>query len=282
MSAHTIGKVSGMVCIGLLCLAGACRGQAQGEQKQAQQHYDRGNVYYEEGRYREAEQEYRKALELLKSRKEAAPVTPQAEPVRAPAQTTSAVAEYTVSVDDELKISVWQNPDLDQEVAVRPDGRISLPLIGDLVAEGLTISRLDEEITGRLSEFVRNPQVSVLIKKMGGSRVVVLGEVNTPGIYNVTRARTVFEAIALAEGPTNHAVLSSVILVRNVLTQPTAQRINLAAIMKGQKLEQNMTLQPEDLIFVPKRFIANLNYFLGQIVDPVAKGVFVHKSLDEW
>ncbi|HOW42462.1 MAG TPA: polysaccharide biosynthesis/export family protein [Candidatus Omnitrophota bacterium] len=275
------------VCCGLtLSGAGVF---AQKIEDRAREHYNKGNEFYTQGKYLEAQAEYELAMELLRAKSARQPsdaVSPGvSEPVMAApvsAGAKRALPEYTVTIDDEMKISVWQNPDLDHEVTVRSDGRISFPLIGDIVAEGLTVSQLTNQIQDKLQEFVRNPKVSILLKKMGGSRVVIIGEVNKPGIYNVTRARTVFEAIALAEGTTNHAVLSSVVLVRNVLTNPTAQRINLAKIMQGKDLQQNMVLQSEDLIFVPKRFIANLNYFLGQIVDPIAKGAFVHRELEDW
>jgi polysaccharide export outer membrane protein len=179
-----------------------------------------------------------------------------------------------------LKISVWQNPDLDQEVIVRPDGMISFPLIGDIDAKGLSITGLTRDITKRLSEFVKSPQVSVSLRKMGGSKVIILGEVMRPGVVSVTGAKTILEAIGQAGGFTRDAVPSSIVLIRGGLSQPQPQRLNLSKALEGRELAtQNLALQSEDIIFVPKKFIADLSYFLGQILDPISKGVYTSSQL---
>jgi len=264
--------------------------------KEARTHYELGNVFYQQGRFEEAQREYQKSIELLKQSESTKPVGPAAvkaekKPTKAElivspvkkAKVKPAISEYAVSEDDVLKISVWQNPDLDQEVIVRPDGMISFPLIGDVLAKGMTIPELDQEITSKLSEFVRSPEISISLKKIGGSKVIVLGEVMRPGIVAVTGAKTVLEAIGQAGGFTRDAVPSSVILVRGGFAQPQPQRLNLSKVLAGREVsQQNLALQGEDILFVPKKFIADLNYFLGQILDPIAKGAYTSRELKSY
>lgn len=104
-----------------------------------------------------------------------------------------------------LHISVWENPDLEQDVIVRPDGKISFPLIDEVQAEGLTISELDKVMTEKLKEYIRYPDVSISLKKMAGERIIVLGEVKSPGVYTLSGRKTVLEAVALAGGFTKDA-----------------------------------------------------------------------------
>ncbi len=263
---------------------------SQDVREEAQRHYEMGNFYYQLGRYKEANEEFEKALKLLSrqepvpAQEEAVPVEerPQPEQKEVPTEKIVRAFEYTIGESDELQISVWQNPDLDQVVIVRPDGKISFPLIGDIRAAGLSITQLDEELTTRLKEYIRHPEVSISIKKIGGSRVIVLGQVKSPGVYSVTGARTILEAIGLAGGFTNHAVASSVVLIRGGYDNPQANRINLSKAIKLGDVSRNVTLKSEDIIFVPKKFIANVNYFLNQILDPIYKASSTAADLEAW
>jgi len=160
---------------------------------------------------------------------------------------------------------------------VRPDGKVSFPLIGDVQAVGSTISQLDREITERLKEYVKSPEVSISIKKLGGKKVILLGEVGKAGVYSVTGAHTLLEAIGLAGGFSKDAVPSSVVLIRGGFVHPKPRRLNLSRALAGD-LSQNIALQSEDIIFVPKKFIADLNYFLSQIIEPLAQGALVYET----
>ncbi len=281
------------ISIILLGFWGVIYGQEKNLKAEAKSHYELGNIFYKQEKFPEAQQEYQRALELMKQSetvreekiaaegdKPAIKTGEKASIVKEKTKGKSAVIEYAISEEDVLKISVWQNPDLDQEVIVRPDGMISFPLIGDVSAKGLSIPQLDQEITRLLSEFVRAPEVSISLKKIGGSKVIVLGEIMRPGVYAVTGAKTVLEAIGQAGGFSRDAVASSIVLVRGGLTQPQPQRLNLSKVLKGREVQQqNIVLQAEDIIFVPKKFIADLNYFLGQILDPLSKGTYTNREL---
>ncbi len=226
----------------ILSVAGA---HGQDAKEEARQYYERGNTYYQQGKYNEAQEEYKKALDIL-SRKQRPLFNPQEAKKeltpQIPAARPSAVKEYIIGDDDVLHISVWQNSDLEQDAIVRPDGRISFPLIGDVQATGLTITQLDEDVTQKLKEYLKYPQVSISIKKLGGQKVMVLGEVQTQGVYAVTGAKTAIEAISLAGGFTRDAVPSSVVIIRGGFQNPEAKRINLSRALKGD-LRQNIALQ---------------------------------------
>ncbi|MEW6075261.1 MAG: polysaccharide biosynthesis/export family protein [Candidatus Omnitrophota bacterium] len=276
--------------------------------EEIKQHYERGNALYEQGKFKEAQEEFDKALQLvgesranassgtvdkLGSGKKATIEATQKQAVRidsikksTPAQKAASLdkkaqkrPEYLIGPYDILQISVWQNKDLDQEVVVRPDGKISFPLVGDMDAEGSTITELDSALTEKLREYVRYPEVSISLKKLGGQKVIVLGEVSSPGVYGVSGTRTVLEAVGLAGGFTKDAVPSAAVLIRGGFTSPDAKRINLSRALKGD-LSQNLVLTADDIVFIPKKFIANLNYFLNQILDPVSRGVYISKEIN--
>lgn len=190
------------------------------------------------------------------------------------------VWDYTIEEGDVLYISVWQEDDLKEEVIVRPDGRISFPLAGDVPALGLTFAQLKEELTKRLKEYIKYPVVSISLRKLGGKKVIILGEVGHPGVYSVAGKRTVLEAVARAKGFTPHAVTSSVILIRGGLQNPVGMRLDLSRAIKKTDMSQNVSLQSEDIVYVPKRFIANVNYFVDQILGPIARGIWTWHAIE--
>jgi polysaccharide export outer membrane protein len=258
---------------------------AQNNREIGQEYYEQGNIYYQQGRYKEAQEEFQKALDLLNNVEEPA-VTEVKEEKEPPSITeeqkeAKSQLEYVIGEEDILIIAVWQNPDLTQDAIVRPDGKISFPLIGDVLATGRTVSELDQEITGRLKEYIRQPEVSISIKKLGGNKVMVLGEVTSPGVYAVTGSKTILEAITLAGGFTKNSVPSSVVLIRGGFENPQAQRINLSKALSG-KPRLNVALLREDIIFVPKKFIANVNYFLEQLIGPLSKGAYATRDTYTW
>ncbi|MEA3560292.1 MAG: polysaccharide biosynthesis/export family protein [Candidatus Omnitrophota bacterium] len=190
--------------------------------------------------------------------------------------------EYTIGEADVLYVHIWQEETLSREVIVRPDGRISFPLAGDITTAGLTFPQLKEELTKRLKGYIKYPVVSISLKKLGGEKVIVLGEVSAPGVYSVTGKKTVLEAVALAGGITPHAVPSSTILIRGGFSNPKGKRINLARAINKADMSQNVVLQPEDVIYIPKKFIANVNYTLTQILGPISQGLGIAQTFHKW
>ncbi len=179
--------------------------------------------------------------------------------------------EYYIDVGDVLDISVWQIPDLSKsEVIVRPDGKISYPLIGDIRTQGLTLTAVDNIITEKLKTYVKAPEVSIMIRRFGeqANKIVILGEIFGPGVYKFSGPPTITEVIASAGGYTKYAVLNSIMVIRgDVRSNPEVTRVNFAQIIKSGRLSENISLKPNDIIYVPKSFIGNINAFL-EIFQP--------------
>ncbi|MFH1857828.1 MAG: polysaccharide biosynthesis/export family protein [Candidatus Omnitrophota bacterium] len=199
-------------------------------------------------------------------------------------ESTIEVKEYTVNLGDILDISVWQWVDLrSPEVYVRPDGKISFPLAGDIDAVGRTLSEIDQALTERLSEYIKNPEVSVSIKRFGGKKVIVLGEVRAPGVYAPTGKSTVLEVIALAGGFNNSAVTSNVMVIRGDTEKSEAIVCDLRQALKKGNLSQNIMALPNDIIFVPRRFISGVSDLASELnaqLTTIIAGVAVARDFN--
>jgi len=173
--------------------------------------------------------------------------------VAAAARETRIVAndrDYKIGPEDVLDISVWKNPELSRTVPVRPDGKVSLPLVNDIQAAGLTPSTLRDELTSRLSEYVPSPEVAVIVREVHSAKVAVIGAVRTPGRYEVKSPATVLELIALAQGFTDFASRDRIVVLRQ--NGGTTARIPFKYNKIADGTEQeNFFVQPGDIIVVP-------------------------------
>jgi polysaccharide export outer membrane protein len=173
-------------------------------------------------------------------------------------------ADYRIGEEDELAISVYGDPELSKTQAVRPGGKISLPLVGDVTAAGLTPEDLRAEIAKRLSDYVRNPRVTVIVAKYSSRRISVLGEVRMPGLLVMSSEITLLEAIARAGGLSGDADLQGALLVRRGQSQP----VNFEKLFRQGDGNQNVLLEPDDTILIPnvkdKRVVV-----LGQVNKPL-------------
>src|SRR5437773_11912929 len=134
-------------------------------------------------------------------------------------------AEFKLGPDDVVEVFVYKEPELSPTVVVRPDGKISLPLIGELMVNGKSALELQREVTQKLAQYIAEPSVNVMVKEVNSAKISVLGEVKTPGMYKIKDRATVFDAIALAGGFTEYAKRSKVTIIR---TDPSGdQRIKL-------------------------------------------------------
>jgi polysaccharide biosynthesis/export protein len=170
---------------------------------------------------------------------------------------------YVFGPEDELDISVWENPDLKSSMPVRPDGFISFPLIGDIKAQGLTPAQLKKKITERLKKFVTDPIVTVVVKRINSIKISVAGEVNEPDSYQVNRPITLLHLFALAQGFTEKADLKRSYLLRN----GKKLNIDFFALVKQDDFSQNIWLQSGDLVFVHDNFDGRIN-IMGEIKLP--------------
>ncbi len=162
--------------------------------------------------------------------------------------------DYIIGIEDVLEISVWKNPDLSKTVSVRPDGMISMPLIGDVRAAGLTPGQLRDAITERLKEYQETVVTSVIVQEVRSYRIFVLGEVLNPGTYTMMRRTTVLQAIALAGGFNQFASKNKIVLVREKSGALKPEKISIRfddIVDSGEKADKNLILRPGDTIFVP-------------------------------
>ncbi|MEW5802584.1 MAG: polysaccharide biosynthesis/export family protein [bacterium] len=158
---------------------------------------------------------------------------------------------YTIGIEDILEISVWREPNLTKQVAVRPDGKISFPFVGELQAAGVTVKELEGKITEGISKYIPEAVVTVMLMQVKSMNVYVLGAVARPGVYTMGRTITVLQALSLAGGLTPFARETRIFILRNSGGENTKLAFNYRDIKKGKYLEQNITLQSGDVIIVP-------------------------------
>lgn len=179
--------------------------------------------------------------------------------------------EYRISIGDVLEVFVWQQPDLSRDVIVRPDGRLSFPLAGDLDAVGRTLDGIDQDLTKRLSTYIRMPDVSLAIKRFGGTKAIVLGEVNRPGVYVPAGQGRVMDIIALAGGFKRGAVKRDVMLVRGGMAAPQLAKLDLEAMLTRGDMVENVVLEPNDIIYVPEKPVNSLLAFMEQFYPTISE-----------
>lgn len=180
-------------------------------------------------------------------------------------QPVAPIEPYLLHVGDSLAIKFYFNPDLNEEVIVRPDGMISLQLIGDVQAAGLTPTALAGNVTQKYTAELANPKVSVIVRQFAGQVVYVGGEVGKEGIVPLTGGLTLFQAIQVAGGFLDTAHEKQVILIRKGADgRPTGAAIDLRPVLKGEQPQDDVLLQPFDVVFVPKSKIADIDVVVDQ------------------
>ena len=166
-----------------------------------------------------------------------------------PEQSKSA-SEYVIGAQDELDISVWKEPDLSRKVPVRPDGKISLPLLNDVQAAGLTPTQLADSIKEILRKYVNQPQVTVIVTAMNSQRIFIMGEVNKPGALMLLPGMTIIQAIASAGSFTQFANSKKIYVLRDEGGKQNRYYFNYKAAVRGDT-SQDFDLKPGDTIVVP-------------------------------
>lgn len=184
-----------------------------------------------------------------------APATDPAASARQAAGQSGAATDnsYIIGDDDVLAINVWNEPDeLKQPVPVRPDGKISLPLVGDIQAAGRTPVQLQGDIAAKLQDYIHHPEVTVIVQKINSKKFNILGRVMKPGAYPLSTTTTVLDAIAQAGGFQDFAKQKDIYVLRKT-PNGTESRLpfNYKEVIKGRNLEQNIKIEPNDTIVVP-------------------------------
>ena len=181
------------------------------------------------------------------------PVTASAEaPIVHPAAVRAHDDTFVIGNDDLLAINVWKEPDISRQVPVRSDGKISLPLVGEVKAAGQTPLKLEEDLAAKLKDYIDEPEVTVIVQQINSQKFNILGQVNHPGAFPLTNSATVLDAIALAGGFRDFAKQKSIYVLRaNADGSEMRIAFNYKQVVKGHNPEQNIKLEPRDTIVVP-------------------------------
>jgi protein involved in polysaccharide export with SLBB domain len=184
--------------------------------------------------------------------------------LRAPADAASR-ATYVIRPGDELSIRFFHTPELDVDLPVRPDGRISLPLASSVQAAGRTPEELADELAARLASELRDPAIAVVVRTFTAQVVHVGGEVRRAGVVPLTDGLTLLQAITEAGGLLDTGKRKQVILIRGSGSgAPVARSVDLRPVLTGEDPGSNVPLEPQDIVYVPRTRIANVNRFMQQ------------------
>jgi polysaccharide export outer membrane protein len=180
------------------------------------------------------------------------------------------IADYHLRPGDEIEIKFFYHPDLNETLMIGPDGKISLQLIDEVLAAGLTPSQLDEVLTKEYDKYLENFSISIIVREYSGLKVYVGGEVNTPTFVSLKGNMTVLQAIFAAQGFKETAKPENVIVMRKgPENRPVVMVVDLGSVMSGEQMENDIYLMPSDIVYVPKTFIAKAGKFVDQYLRKV-------------
>ncbi len=179
---------------------------------------------------------------------------------------------------DQLDIKFFYNSELNEQVTVRPDGRISLQLVDEIMVAGLTPAQLKDLLTKKYVSELDNPESAVIVRSFGGRMVYVDGEVNKPGMLNMIAPMTVLQSLSQAGGVKDTAKRNEILIIRRGLdNKPVVLVVNMKKVIDGTETSQDLTLMPFDIVYVPKSGIANVNVWVDQYLRkniPIGAGVY--------
>jgi len=170
---------------------------------------------------------------------------------KAVTQSQSDSSHYLIGANDLLNIFVWKETDLTQDLTVMSDGRITFPMIGEIMAKDLTVTELKEIIKEKLKNYISNPEVTVAVKESRSRMIYTIGTVNNPGPYQLQPDMTALQALSTAGGFTEWADKKNIIIVRREKGKEKIYHFNYQEFISGKALDQNIILEPNDTIVVP-------------------------------
>ncbi len=163
----------------------------------------------------------------------------------------AASTDYKLHAGDSITVSVWKEIDLQRKLIVRPDGRFSFPLAGEVQAAGRSADQIRVEIENKLKAFIPEAVVTVIVEDVAGNRVYVVGQVTRPGVYVMNPSLTVLQALSLAGGSTPFAKLDDISVIRGTGTSQKTLPFNYNRVVSGKQLKENITLESGDVVVVP-------------------------------
>ena len=188
------------------------------------------------------------------------------------------LAEYRIQVGDQMDVKFFYNPELNETITVRPDGRISLQLAQEIPAAGLTPAELTEALRSRYGRELYRPEIAVIMRSFAGQRVYVDGEVNQPSFLPLSTNMTILQSIAMAGGLKDSARPKEVAVIRRGPEgEPQVFQVDLTRARDGSDTAQDVALLPSDVVYVPKSAIANANLWVDQYLRqniPIGLGLY--------
>lgn len=160
-------------------------------------------------------------------------------------------ADFVIGPEDVLGVVFWREAELSGDVTVRPDGRITLPVIGEFMAAGVRPDALQKQIAALAGKYINDPNVAVVVRAINSRKFFVTGRVTSPGTFALKGPMTVIQAIAMAGGITEYADAKNITILRKGDGEAQALKFNYRDVAKGKKLEQNIVLRPGDTVVVP-------------------------------
>jgi len=189
------------------------------------------------------------------------------------------ISEFILGPGDTVEITVYRHDDLNRKTQIQPDHTFFFPLVGSVNTRGMGLRQLRTELTERLAKFFIDPQVSVEITGSPNRKIFVLGEVNTPGVYQFDTPTSAVEAISRAGGFTRDAKQRSILLVRGDLSSPELKKLDFKLFLRGGAWEQNVPLLSGDLMYVPATSFANVERFFGRIEHIIRPIVYFEQGI---
>jgi polysaccharide biosynthesis/export protein len=197
------------------------------------------------------------------------------------------ISEFILGHGDKIDVTVYRHDELKRTVQVDMSGKIMFPLVGDIQAAGLSVFQLRDRMRERLAEYIIDPQISLYVNAVLSQKVVVLGEVNKPGLFALDNPLKALDAVALAGGFTLDAKQQNVLLIRGGLEKPQLITLNMNKLFDDHDMTQNVALRNGDVIYVPATYIANISrYFehLSKIIAPVLQlesGYYIGQQIEK-
>lgn len=174
-------------------------------------------------------------------------------------------SEYRIQPGDQIEVKFFYNPELNESVTVRPDGRVSLQLANDIPAAGLTPAELTQVLRKNYARELNRPEITVLLRNFAGQHIYVDGEVNKPALVSLSPTMTVLQSIAVAGGLKDSARTNEIVIIRRGAEgKPLAFAVDLTRVFDGTDTSQDVILMPFDVVYVPKSAIANINVWIDQ------------------
>lgn len=195
---------------------------------------------------------------------------------------TIKISEFILGVGDTIEVSVYRQDDLQRTVKIDNSGKIMFPLIGDVQAAGVGIFKLRDTIREKLSKYLVDPQVVINISTVQSQKILVLGEVNNPGVFTLDTDMGVLESITKAGGMTKDAKIGNVLLIRRGQDKSAVVSLNLKKVLKEEDVSQNINLQNGDIVYLPRVTIASVSRFFSHLSEILSPFVMLETGMVLW